>query len=131
MIDFNKELQKQLKHLQNKYKVGFNVKLIWQPMELILRPRISRPDGKRLVVNGQWKQNKIFIYEGENLERAIHILNHEFVEKMLLESLVDPYVIFANTLQNVFRTLAYKAQEEQIEILAKLEDEEYKKEMEK
>lgn len=121
MID---ELNAELKRLQDKYKTGFGIEIVYEPTAVTMRPRITRPDGKRLVVNGEWKGKKIFIYTDQD---PIHTLHHEFVEKLLLESLVDGYVILSNMWQNVFRTLMYKDQEQQIEILAKLEDEEYEK----
>lgn len=119
-----KLLQEELKRLQQKYATGFGIEIVYQPTDLMLRPRITRPDGKRLIVNGEWKGNRIFIYSDEN---PIHTLHHEFIERFLLEHLVDGYVILSNMWQNVFRTLMYKDQEQQIEILAKLEDEEYSK----
>lgn len=119
-----KELQKELKRLQEKYKTGFGIEIVYQPTDVMLRPRITRADGKRLIVNGEWKGNRIFIYNDEN---PVHTLHHEFIERFLLEHLVDGYVILSNMWQNVFRTLMYKDQEQQIEILAKLEDEEYEK----
>jgi len=127
LIDF-KEVQKQLKYLQEKYKVGFDIKLDWQPRDLKLRPRITRPDGIQLIINGEWTQNgQIIIYEDKDLKKAIHLLNHEFIEKMLIESLVDPYLIYANSLKRVFETFTYKTQEKQINSLTKLEDDHYDK----
>ena len=123
-----KLLRKELKRLQQKYATGFGIEIVYQPTDIMLRPRITRPDGKRLIVNGEWKGNRIFIYSDTD---PVHTLHHEFIERFLLEHLVDGYVILSNMWQNVFRTLMYKDQEQQIEILAKLEDEEYKKELEK
>jgi len=122
MQNLIKELNQELKRLQQKYATGFNIEIVYRPTDVAFRPRITCPDGKRLVVNGEWKKNRIFIYNNED---PIHTLHHEFVEKFLLEHLVDGYVILSNMWQNVFRTLMYRDQEEQIEILARLEDEEY------
>jgi len=127
MSNWIEEFNKELKRLQQKYSAGFECVVEWQPLNHTLRPRIYRPDGKQLVVNGEWKGSRLIIYEEEYLERAIHTLHHEFIEYILMNSLVDPYVILANAVQNVFRTLAYKAQEKQIEVLANLEDKEYAK----
>jgi len=121
------ELNKELKRLQLKYGAGFELKLEWHPTDLLHRPTIQRADGKRLKVNGEWANTTITIYEDESLDKALHILRHEFIEWMLLSNLVDPYVILANTLQNVFQTLSYKAQEKQIELLVRLEDEDYER----
>lgn len=127
MSNWTEELNKELKRLQLKYKVGFECAVDWQPTEVFLRPRIHRPDGKRLIINGEWKGNRLIIYENVDLNKALHTLRHEYIERMLINDLVDPYVILANSIQNVFRTLAYKSQEELIERLTRLEDEEYMK----
>jgi hypothetical protein len=124
-LDFKKELEIQLKKLETKYKIGNDVEIVWEPRDLLLRPKITTADGKLRVVQGEWTNEKIIIYENENLEKAIHILNHEFVERMLCSTLVDPYVILSNALQNVFRTLTYLSQEKLIEKLAKMEDKQY------
>jgi len=121
------ELNKELKRLQLKYGAGFELKLEWHPTPLLNRPTIYRADSKKMRVNGEWTNNTITIYEDESLEKALHITRHEFIEWMLLSNLVDPYVILANTLQNVFQTLSYKAQEKQIELLVRLEDEDYER----
>jgi hypothetical protein len=125
MTDFKKELEIQLKQLELTYKVGNDVELVWEPRDLLMRPKITTADGKTRVVQGEWTNDKIIIYEDEDLEKAIHILNHEFVERMLGSTLVDPYVILSNALQNVFRTLTYLSQEKLIEKLAKMEDKKY------
>jgi hypothetical protein len=109
------ELNKELKRLQLKYGAGFELKLEWHPTALFDRPTIHRADGKKMKVNGEWTNHTIIVYENADLDKALHILRHEFIEWMLLSNLVDPYVILANTLQNVFQTLSYKAQEKQIE----------------
>ena len=121
------ELNKELKRLQLKYGAGFELKLEWHPTPLLNRPTIHLADGKKMRVNGEWTNHTIIIYEDESLEKALHIERHEFIEWMLLSNLVDPYVILANTLQNVFQTLSYKAQEKQVELLVRLEDEEYER----
>jgi len=123
--NWTEEFNKELKRLQKKWETGFECVVEWQPTELFLRPRIYRPDGKQLTVHGEWKGNRLIIYENETLEKAIHTLHHEFIEYILVNDLADPYVILANSLQNVFRTLAYKKQEMRVEQLAKLEDKEY------
>jgi len=120
-------IEKELKRLQKKYGVGWELKVYWRPTPPHERPIVYRADGKKMRINGEWTTNSIIIYEDQNEEKIIHCLHHEFVEWMLLSDLVDPYVILANALQNVFRTLTYKTQEKRIEILAKLEDEEYAK----
>jgi hypothetical protein len=121
------ELNKELKRLQEKYKLGFEIELDFHPTPMFDRPTIVRADGRKLRVNGEWNNNTITIYEDENLDKALHVLRHEFIERMLLIDLVDPYVILSNSLQNVFSTLAYKSQEKKIELLAHLEDEEYER----
>lgn len=126
-LNWTSELQKELERLQQKYQAGFECIVDWQPTEPFLRPRITRPDGKKLVVHGEWKGQRLIIYEHEKLKKAIHTLHHEFIEYILINDLVDDYVILANSLQNVFRTMAYKKQELRIEQLARLEDQEYEK----
>lgn len=121
------ELNKELDRLKLKWQAGFEIALDFQPMDVIFRPRIELADGKKRVVNGEWCKGKITIYVNESLEKAIHTLHHEFLEYILCNSLIDPYVVMANALQNVFRTLTYQAQEKQIETLANLEDREYDK----
>jgi len=121
------ELNKELKRLQQKYGAGFELKLEWMPTPLLDRPTIHRADGKKLRVNGEWTNNTIIVYEDVDLNKALHVLRHEFIEWLLLSNLVDPYVILANTLQNVFQTITYKAQEKQVELLVRLEDEEFEK----
>jgi hypothetical protein len=124
-LDFKKELELQLKRLEAKYKVGNDVEILWEPRDILKRPRITTAENKTRVVNGEWTNDKITIYENEDLDTAIHILNHEFVERMLCSTLVDPYVILSNALQNVFRTLTYLSQEKLIEKLARMEDKQY------
>jgi len=126
-MNWTEELNKELKRLQKKWKAGFECIVDCQPTELFLRPRIYRPDGKEMVVHGEWKGTRLIIYENESLKKAIHTLHHEFIEYVLVNDLADPYILLANSLQNVFRTMAYKKQEARIEQLAKLEDEEYAK----
>jgi ribosomal protein L21E len=125
LIDFKKELELQLKRLEAKYKVGNDVEIVWEPRDLIMRPHITTAEGKTRVVQGEWTSDKIIIYENESLEKAIHVLNHEFIERMLCTTLVDPYVVLSNALQNVFKTLNYLGQEKLIEKLAKMEDKTY------
>lgn len=124
-MNWLKELNDQLKWLQQKFKAGFECVVDWQPTEIFLRPRINRPDNKKMVVHGEWKGNRLIIYEDKELRKAVHTLNHEFIERMLINNLVDPYVLLANSIQNVFRTMAYRSQEALIEKLAALEDIEY------
>lgn len=127
MFNWTEEFDKELKRLQQKYQAGFECVVDWQPTDVFLRPIINRPDSKRLRVHGEWKGTRLIIYEDSDLDRAIHVLHHEFIEYVLINDLVDDYVIFANSLQNVFRTITYKKQEARIEQLAKLEDQEYAK----
>lgn len=121
------ELKKELTRLQERYKAGQEIELIWKPIAPLHRPRFTRADGKVMVVNGEWTNGQIKIYEDQDLDKAMHTLHHEFAEMIILSDLVDPYVILSNALQNVFRTLTYISQEKLIEKLAKLEDEEYEK----
>lgn len=126
-MNWTKELNDELKRLQQKYQAGFECFVDWEPTEIFARPTITRPDSKQLRVHGEWKGSRLIIYENEKLEKAIHTLHHEFIEYILINDLVDDYVILANSLQNVFRTMAYKKQELRIEQLARLEDQEYEK----
>lgn len=127
MQNWTEEFDKELKRMQQKFQAGFECIIDWEPTDIFLRPKIYRADGKQLRVHGEWKGTHLIIYEDKSLKKAIHTLHHEFIEYVLINDLVDNYVIFANALQNVFRTLTYKQQERRIEQLAGLEDTEYDK----
>jgi len=121
------KLREEFKRLKLKWQAGFEIELVYEPTDPIMRPRITLADGKKRMVNGEWVNGRITIYVNESLEKAIHTLHHEFIEYILCNDLVDPYVTMANALQNVFKTLTYQAQEKRIESLAKMEDVEYEK----
>jgi len=121
------EMKKELKRLTAKYQAGFEIELEFRPCDVTLRPKHDRGNGKRYCVSGEWMEGKIIIYENESLQKCVHVLHHEFIEYVLLSDLVDPYVILSNALQNVFKTLNYLSQEKRVEVLAKVEDEEFGK----
>lgn len=126
-VDWNQELKRELKRITEKYPFGVDVELVFQPTDVLLRPRVKLQDGKERHVCGEWSNNKITIYENDSLDKCIHTLHHEFFEMLLMTELVDPYVILSNALQDVFRTITYLNQEKKIETFAKVEDREWKK----
>ena len=103
------QLRKEFNRLKLKWQAGFEIELVYEPTDVVLRPRVTLADGKKRVVNGEWCNGKIKIYVNESLEKAIHTLHHEFIEYILCNDLVDPYVMMANALQNVFKTLTCPA----------------------
>ena len=127
MDEIEKELNRELERLIRKYPFGVEIELIFQPTDVLLRPRVKLADGKERHVCGEWINNKITIYENRSLADCVHVLHHEFFEMLLMSELVDPYVILSNALQDVFRTITYLNQEKKVETFAKVEDREWKK----
>jgi len=110
MQNWIKKLNTELERLKEKYEAGHECVVEWKPTELLFRPTITRPDGKKMRVHGEWCGTHLIIYEDEKFKKAIHTLHHEFLEYILINDLVDPYVLMINSIQGVFRTMAYKIQ---------------------
>jgi len=121
-LDIEKELKKELEHLQTKYGECHEYTCEWHPC--IKNERL--PFNKNAELNGEVDKTnyKLMVYSCEYSE-ALRTLRHEFFEG-ILDKLVSPYVTLYNCLQrgfeNSFMETTYHQKESIIEKLVKQEE---------
>lgn len=109
--DAKQQLDCELKLLQNKTGIGYEVTVEWQP-----DVTGYGAGGRKLaeIVRG----NEIFIFS-RNLDEAVRLVRHGFLE-WILNQHTKPYRQFINTLISLFEELQYERKEKIIDVLTKL-----------
>jgi hypothetical protein len=109
--DIKRQLDSELKMLQNKVSTGYEVTVEWQPGATEFGA-----GGKKLaeIVRG----DTIFIFSG-NLDEAISLVRHGFLE-WILNQHTRPYLRLINKLITLQEEQQYERKEKIIEALLKL-----------
>jgi hypothetical protein len=109
--DFKQKLDSELKMLQNKSGIGYEVTVKWQPGAAEFGT-----GGRKLaeIVQG----DTIFIFS-TNLEEAISLVRHGFLE-WLLNRQTRPYLRLINKLITLYEEQQYERKEKVIEALLNL-----------
>jgi hypothetical protein len=97
------KLQKELDDLKTRFNIGHELSLVYLPNE----KRITYI-GKEL--SGEVQNDCILIYESDP-EKAIEILNHEFIEN-IINSISKPYLEIINSQNKVIERFLYLQREE-------------------
>ncbi|MEM4650104.1 MAG: hypothetical protein QXP78_05515, partial [Candidatus Bathyarchaeia archaeon] len=101
--NLQKKLEFELNKLKKKLELGYELKVEWVPCD----------NGK---LAGEVKNNIIYVYE-ENLDKALEVLKHEFLDYAISKA-IEPYKV-ANKLIMLINEEAYKRKEKLIEVLTK------------
>jgi hypothetical protein len=105
MVNFQKRLEDELERLKKRFKVGYELKVVWSPNN----------SGN---LAGEVKGETIYIYD-ESEKEALKTLRHEFLD-YAISKLIEPYKNVTNKLIMLMNEEAYKHKEKFIEALVEL-----------
>jgi hypothetical protein len=105
MVNFQKRLENELERLKKRFKVGYELKVVWSPNN----------SGN---LAGEVKGETIYIYD-ESEKEALKTLRHEFLD-YAISKLIEPYKNVTNKLIMLMNEEAYKHKEKFIEALVEL-----------
>jgi hypothetical protein len=105
MVNFQKRLENELEKLKKRFKVGYELKVVWSPNN----------SGN---LAGEVKGETIYVYD-ENEKEALKTLRHEFLD-YAISKLIEPYKNVTNKLIMLMNEEAYKHKEKFIETLIEL-----------
>jgi hypothetical protein len=105
MVNFQKRLENELEKLKKRFKVGYELKVVWSPNN----------SGN---LAGEVKGETIYIYD-ESEKEALKTLKHEFLD-YAISKLIEPYKNVTNKLIMLINEDAYKRKERLVESLCRL-----------
>jgi hypothetical protein len=105
MVNFQKRLENELEKLKKRFKVGYELKVVWSPNN----------SGN---LSGEVKEETIFIYE-EEFKKALETLRHEFLD-YAISKVIEPYKEIANRLILLVNENAYKKKERLVKALIRV-----------
>ena len=125
-LPFKQILEKELNRLRIKYNVSEMLTVICEEPEAgsalnVAREVLGIPEQQSLA--GEVIGSTIGVYCTEDMDRALHILRHEFFEWLLYNKLVKPYDIYVESLEKMIQQLIYRQKESLIERFTELETE--------